>query len=66
MREPAVCHFGTQVLSASFDVYWFRFGSFSIRDNVILEKVIRDEGQTRLLSLLSGDLTSILDKYVLH
>ena len=29
MREPAVCHFGTQVLSASLDVYWLRFGSFS-------------------------------------
>ena len=60
MREPAVCHFGTQVLSASLDVYWLRFGSFS------REKVIRDEGRTSQLSLSSGDFTSILDKYVLH
>jgi len=33
-------------------------------DSVILEKVIRDEGRKTRFS--SGDLTSILDKYVLH
>ena len=37
-----------------------------IADSVILDKVIRDEGRTTLFSLLSGVLTSILDKYVLH
>jgi len=35
-------------------------------DSAILERVIRDQGRTTQVTLSSQDLTSILDKYVLH
>ena len=38
MREPAVCHFGTQVLSAS----WLRFGSFSTDRQTVPSHCIHD------------------------
>ena len=42
MREPAVCHSGTQVLNASLDVYWLRFGSFSTDRQTVPSHCIHD------------------------